>query len=235
MKKTLTITAALAIAVAATPASAATNLLTNGSFESGLTGWTVSNTGSGTGYSAPVVIAYNQASAYPTGAFGEAVPTDNAPGNPGFDAVGSNFLYLSSDVGTNVISQMVSLVAGTSYTFGFDYYLPNNGYANPNNATLTASLAGVPFASFALGTQPAATWLFNSAARTFTANTTGTFALSFAGNGYPAKDVAIDRVFLAQTAAVPEPATWALMLAGFGLIGFAMRRRNKVSTTVRFA
>ena len=26
--------------------------------------------------------------------------------------------------------------------------------------------------------------------------------------------------------AVPEPATWALMLAGFGMVGFAMRRRR---------
>lgn len=35
--------------------------------------------------------------------------------------------------------------------------------------------------------------------------------------------------------AVPEPATWAMMLAGFGAIGFAMRRRSKVKTAVRFA
>lgn len=36
--------------------------------------------------------------------------------------------------------------------------------------------------------------------------------------------------------AVPEPATWALLLAGFGAIGFAMRRRNsKVATSVSFA
>lgn len=34
--------------------------------------------------------------------------------------------------------------------------------------------------------------------------------------------------------AVPEPATWGLMLVGFGLIGAAIRRRN-VRTTVRFA
>ena len=32
--------------------------------------------------------------------------------------------------------------------------------------------------------------------------------------------------------AVPEPATWAMMIAGFGLVGGAMRRR---STKVRFA
>ena len=35
-------------------------------------------------------------------------------------------------------------------------------------------------------------------------------------------------------AAVPEPATWAMMTLGFGAMGFAMRRKN-VSTRVRFA
>lgn len=35
--------------------------------------------------------------------------------------------------------------------------------------------------------------------------------------------------------AVPEPATWAMMLLGFGTIGGALRRRSKVKTTVSFA
>lgn len=35
--------------------------------------------------------------------------------------------------------------------------------------------------------------------------------------------------------AVPEVATWAMMLAGFGMVGFAARRRSNVKTTVRFA
>lgn len=35
--------------------------------------------------------------------------------------------------------------------------------------------------------------------------------------------------------AVPEPATWAMMLAGFGFIGFAMRRQRKAHPKVRFA
>lgn len=34
--------------------------------------------------------------------------------------------------------------------------------------------------------------------------------------------------------AVPEPATWAMMIVGFGLVGFAMRRR-KVRSTLSFA
>lgn len=33
--------------------------------------------------------------------------------------------------------------------------------------------------------------------------------------------------------AVPEPATWALMLLGFGAIGFGMRRRRSADTGVR--
>ncbi len=40
---------------------------------------------------------------------------------------------------------------------------------------------------------------------------------------------------VAATAAVPEPATWALMILGMGAVGFAMRRRGQVKTTVRFA
>ncbi|WEK43804.1 MAG: PEPxxWA-CTERM sorting domain-containing protein [Candidatus Sphingomonas colombiensis] len=36
-------------------------------------------------------------------------------------------------------------------------------------------------------------------------------------------------------AGIPEPGSWAMMLAGFGGIGFAMRRRQKVRTNVSFA
>lgn len=38
-------------------------------------------------------------------------------------------------------------------------------------------------------------------------------------------------VFTNVRSNVPEPAAWALMLAGFGLVGNAMRRRSKVSVT----
>ena len=37
------------------------------------------------------------------------------------------------------------------------------------------------------------------------------------------------------SAPVPEPATWAMMLAGFGAMGFAMRRRPNVTARVRYA
>jgi hypothetical protein len=47
----------------------------------------------------------------------------------------------------------------------------------------------------------------------------------------------IDNLTLTPTAvssAVPEPATWATMLSGFGLMGFGMRRRNQ-AVSVRYA
>ena len=40
---------------------------------------------------------------------------------------------------------------------------------------------------------------------------------------------------IAISSAVPEPGTWAMMLVGFGGIGFAWRRRKRVATRVRFA
>ena len=43
--------------------------------------------------------------------------------------------------------------------------------------------------------------------------------------------------FVAQqfASAVPEPASWAMMIAGFGIIGFAMRRRQKITTRALYA
>ncbi|MBS0479821.1 MAG: PEP-CTERM sorting domain-containing protein [Proteobacteria bacterium] len=39
----------------------------------------------------------------------------------------------------------------------------------------------------------------------------------------------------AATAGVPEPATWAMMMLGFGAMGASLRRRAKVTARVRFA
>lgn len=38
-----------------------------------------------------------------------------------------------------------------------------------------------------------------------------------------------------STAAVPEPASWAMLILGMGIVGYAMRRRQKVTTRVSFA
>lgn len=65
----------------------------------------------------------------------------------------------------------------------------------------------------------------------FTPLTSGTFQLSFGTSSADNVGPLLDNVLVTQ-AAVPEPATWAMMLGGMALIGSAMRRRK---TAVSFA
>ena len=45
----------------------------------------------------------------------------------------------------------------------------------------------------------------------------------------------LDNIKLGQVSAVPEPSTWMMMLLGFALVGFSMRRRSKTSVRYSFA
>lgn len=60
---------------------------------------------------------------------------------------------------------------------------------------------------------------------------TGTFALTQVEGGGKYTLTVTEQA----AAAVPEPATWAMMLAGFGMVGFGLRRRSTVKTTVSYA
>ena len=52
-------------------------------------------------------------------------------------------------------------------------------------------------------------------------------------DGHEDFDAQIDP--LSVSAAVPEPATWGLMLAGFGMIGFSLRSRKRQAVRVTYA
>jgi PEP-CTERM motif len=222
--KFLAATAVMAGLVVAGSASAATNLIANGSFEDPtLSGWTLASAGSGTGYSPTVIIKTdNVARPYPTGAFGEAIPQDTAGGlDP--DVAGLYGAYFSSDVGTETLSQTVDLAAG-KYNISLNAYIPFNGYSNPNDATFTATVGGFMWDSVQLKQTAGAPGVWTHYQGVVTVGPGGgatTFA--FAADGFPAVDVVIDKVF---ATAVPEPASWALMIMGFGFAGAALRRRQ---------
>lgn len=59
-------------------------------------------------------------------------------------------------------------------------------------------------------------------------DTTGVFGgpIAVVGYGEQAMQAAFDANSWSIAAAVPEPASWALMIAGFGLTGAALRRRR---------
>jgi hypothetical protein len=64
----------------------------------------------------------------------------------------------------------------------------------------------------------------------FTPTTSGELTLQFGSPGTRDYGPLLDNVLVTQ-AAIPEPATWAMLITGFGLVGFAARRRRPVKAT----
>lgn len=240
---------AAAAMVVATPALAVTNVIKNGSFETSTLGgtqfgappalpnWTLTNRPASY---ASIVIGYNNTQSYTTGgAFNENVFADNAVSQSP-DAVGSRAAYFVSDVATNeTLSQMTYLSVG-NYRVGFSSFLTQNGIRNRNNASLAVTILNTPVTATSITSSSAArTWVHQSAVANISVAGWYTTSLVYNSNGNPAKDIVVDRVYGIRTNdaatvfvppttvfAVPEPATWAMLVAGFGLVGFGMRRRR---------
>lgn len=203
---------ALATVLAAgTTTAASAAIVTNGSFESGLSGWTVLDSiGTTPGQGIKVIT---------TGGTNSTGYGDNVPNYDGTHAA-----YFVDDNAIQSLSQFVSLTGGTQYTLSFALFATESGAANPFGFALSDSvglnLLDINFSSDV----PVGVW--SEYSYTFTAPITFDYYVlnfSFVSGATPAKDVLLDGV---NIAAVPEPTTWAMMIAGLGLVGFSMRRRT---------
>ena len=153
---------------------------------------------------------------------------------------GGNFMGLDGDPAANgSLDQTVNgLTIGQTYNLSFYWagieLFNRTGY---QSIQLTGSLGGDGFdTSVYLNTAPAGEpgsfsgWM--PADFTFTANAT-TEVLSFLAVGTPAGNLPpfalLDGVSLT---AVPEPSTWAMMLVGFGGLGYAAFRRRRTALAI---
>lgn len=126
---------------------------------------------------------------------------------------------------SGVISSSFGTILGRTYTVAFNY-----GALGGGSEALTFSVGGTNYTV----TPTANNDLFSTfQAGSFTFTGTGSpVSLAITSGGLDNVDAILDNVSVSLSA-VPEPATWALMIMGFGAIGGAMRRRGR--STVAYA
>jgi len=248
-----------AMATIATPAGAVIDpthqFVVNGDFENltnGLgqltrnttaVGWTSAMSGSDYGFT----YAFNAASASTTGSPGEVQERLWGPGNGANNGLaasptGGNFIGSDGAYHISRLSQAITgLIVGETYTLSFNFagaqeygtdgaqtegwkYGFTSQGANPLQQTANLSNVSHGFTGWYSQT-------YNFVA-TSTSDT-----LYFLAKGTPSGQPPmslLDSVSLVgaygTVSAAPDPATWMMMLAGFGIIGVSLRRRPRVAT-----
>jgi len=122
------------------------------------------------------------------------------------------------------ISQTLTTSIGHRYIVTFD--LAGNPDGGPAIKSLDVSVNGTGNATYNFDTTGFSRSNMGWASQSYSFIATSTSStLAFAGLNQDAYGAALDNVAVSQ---VPEAATWAMLIAGFGLVGAAARRRRMV-------
>ena len=148
--------------------------------------------------------------------------------NPGPDGL-RTFTFGNTDVGTApTFDDLITFMTPMAGTLSLSL---SEVAANAiNNVEFTSvTLNGTPVNLFsAPGGEPD----FGSLLGLFNAGTSNTLRVigTNGGNGVYSGTVAFSPV-----GAIPEPATWAMMLLGFAGVGYSMRRKTRTTARIQFA
>jgi hypothetical protein len=211
--------AAVAALGLASSAHAATNLVTNGDFEAG-------NTGFGSDYR--FVSGFNSATPPAVYAIDDNpnfVHTSWAAFGDHTTGTGDMMIVNGSEVGGQKVwfQNNISVQANTTYFFSTWIHTTYDAAPAALDFSININAIGTTFNAGAVADgwqQFYASW--NSGAATTADIALVNQQLAFSGN-----DFALDDISLSTAApGVPEPATWALMIMGFGSAGAMLRRRR---------
>lgn len=233
MKKLAMAAAALTLAL---PANAAVELVKNGSFESSSVGagqkvkFAAADVADWTGgYNLTFVAA-------PGTADDHLLWLDVYGPFPYESPVGGNFVLADADPAfSGVFSQSISgLTVGKTYELNFWQAAGQQaGWTGPTTEQWEVTFGDTTKLSDLFSLPEAGVGPWEKQTMTFTATST-TQLLSFLAKGTPGGAPPIsflDGVSLQEVVpGVPEPATWAMLLVGFGAVGFAARRRTTTAT-----
>jgi len=212
IKIRLFVTSLLAAAVAAPAAAILPIAVVNASFEAFRA---VSQNGCGTGCSftiGPIPGWVN------SGNSGQFTPGPSAGNFNFFNSVPDGVTVAYSNGGPISQTLVATAIAGRTYTLTTQFGVRND-LGNPGSILLSVGSGSV----FATGVAPSSgNWSPFTASYTATAADAGG-AITITLNS-PGGQGSFDAVSLATN--VPEPATWALLVIGFGMVGFAARRRQ---------
>jgi hypothetical protein len=211
--RTVTMAAAAIIASAIATPSMAAELITNGSFSAGLTGWTVSPLPQN-----DIIVTPGQ-------------PYTGIGGSGSVASLTNPFADFGAGQQPNVstLSQTFNTVAGQTYALSFSAGAFGSGSPQSFMYSFGGNVGFLPIVNdnnFDT-TFHTSTFFFTSAG----GPTTLSFKLIGDSNN---QDGFLDNVSVTGPA-VPEPATWAMMLLGFGMMGFGLRFRARKANKTRFA
>ena len=134
------------------------------------------------------------------------------------------------------VSQAIDTVIGQVYTVNFDLSGNPDGGTGGKISVVSISGSLPDIKTYVVGPSNSLSQMnWETFTYTFTAFATSSL-LTFASDEYGPYGPALDNVSILSDggtgSTVPEPANWALMVAGFGMIGFASRRRSALRRVI---